>query len=506
MANLDALTKFASEHQHNLTGPLKHKQVEQLAAAWLPRIRFHENERFHPIPLTSLFTVPPEAFRGMTDAEKDSFRVGAFAFGERFDPPIVVDGSGFPTVLGSGARAAEALDDVEISTSSFYSYGGRLEAGYKFFGSEGTLKGGDVGPGNPRKPRHLPVTVHAELRMLLEMLKHEIQLDSLPSFVRKPIDAIWTGFDVEELFFIQAAFAADFARREQRATLARLIDAHEHGDTAKFDEELESLPKGWTLAQRAWDAVTRFAFLEFYFVYAFNDYKEYGEWPFQNEHEGDVEGCCVVFTRASLERFAAGGLLEDAVPHTVISSVHNESDGLDKIKKLPSERVSARLALIVYPAVGSHATYLANEEHDILGFGDVVVDKPGDVLGTLVVLGALTGTLSLLPVLAFLFGLLELLLDAEDYTSDEGGSIGPDPPGSDPLVFERRIVVTPLSHFETGVNIYQAALRPSLALRGFPGPWGATSGFVDKSPGWQTKTGRYFRKFVKNGEIAPEIF
>src|SRR3712207_8097301 len=55
----------------------------------------------------------------------------------------------------------------------------------------------------------------------------------------------------------------------------------------------------WSLNQRAWDAVRFYAFLEYHFVYAYNDYPDYGDWPFVNEHEGDVEGCCVVLDRKS---------------------------------------------------------------------------------------------------------------------------------------------------------------------------------------------------------------
>ena len=47
----------------------------------------------------------------------------------------------------------------------------------------------------------------------------------------------------------------------------------------------------------AWDAVTRFAFLEYYFFYAYNDFERYQTALFDNEHEGDDEGCCLVFDR-----------------------------------------------------------------------------------------------------------------------------------------------------------------------------------------------------------------
>ena len=36
------------------TGPLTHDQVVALANAWLPEVRFHERERFHPVDLPAL--------------------------------------------------------------------------------------------------------------------------------------------------------------------------------------------------------------------------------------------------------------------------------------------------------------------------------------------------------------------------------------------------------------------------------------------------------------------
>ena len=42
----------------NLTGRLTHAQVEQIAEAWFPEIRFHEKERYHPIDLERMFTDP----------------------------------------------------------------------------------------------------------------------------------------------------------------------------------------------------------------------------------------------------------------------------------------------------------------------------------------------------------------------------------------------------------------------------------------------------------------
>ena len=57
----------------------------------------------------------------------------------------------------------------------------------------------------------------------------------------------------------------------------------------------------------AWNAVTRFAFLEYYFFYAYNDFERYQTAIFDNEHEGDDEGCCLVFDRNVLNLAATSG-------------------------------------------------------------------------------------------------------------------------------------------------------------------------------------------------------
>jgi len=153
MADLEDLAAFAAERRHNLTGPLRHDQVEALADAWFPEVRFHELERFHPVDLPALLTIPPVIFEGLSDAEKDEFRVsvrtGTLADGqaviERFDPPVVhggarrVLGPGADEitrrVLGSGVDAVDGMDDLdELGRGGVFTYGARLEAGRRFFG------------------------------------------------------------------------------------------------------------------------------------------------------------------------------------------------------------------------------------------------------------------------------------------------------------------------------------------------------------------------------------
>jgi hypothetical protein len=521
MVDLDDLAAFAAERGHNLTGPLSHEQVVALANAWFPEVRFHEKERFHPVDLPGMLDLIPPIFDGLPEPAKDEFRIslttGTLPDGqpivERFDPPVVHAAAGNArVVLGSGADAAGGMDELDdLGRSGVFTYGARLEAAREFFGASNTVAGGtEPLPGDPRVPRHLPMVVRAELRMLLETLKHELQLDDLPEALKdrgRPIDGIWSGFAVEDSFFVEELSPDPFSREEQRAILADLVAAHEAGAEAEAAalENME-LPSGWRFVRRAWEAVKQFAFLEYYLVYAFNDYKEYGTAPFENEHEGDIEGCCVVFERRFLERFANGTVqANEVIPHTVITSAHEEFQELDSLQRLPVTLEAAREDLRVYVAPGSHASYLTAGPHDILDFEDVVTDLPLQLPTWAIVVGTISGP-GLLPMVAVIFGLAEkFVIPAEDETSDNGARIGPEPPDPASLEFEKRLEVTPLSNIQNDVNIYQdtPALRAALAVRGFPGIWGGDDELIDKSPPWENKTARYFRRFLRSANIDP---
>lgn len=516
MPDLEALERFASDHHHNLTGALLHSQVVTLAEAWLPEIRFHERERFHPLDLPALVEIPAEVFTGLPEPARDAFRIavrtGTLPAGqpriERFDPPVIhVPASGGRRVLASGADAADTFDDTELDERGVFTYGARLEAAREFFGASTTVAGaGEPAPGDPRRPRHLPIVVRAELRMLLETLKHELELDELDGDDR-PLDAIWEGFAVEDSFFAEdrsRGRAERFSRRLKRDILRELVAAHEAGDAEAEDRALARIPPGHRFVPKAWDAVRGFAFLEYYLVYPFNDYKEYGSWPFENEHEGDVEGCCVVFERRFLDQLAAGNRqAEDVVPHTVITLAHEEFNDLDAMKRLSAVRDRARDDLVVYVAPGSHATYLNADSHDVLDFEDVVTDLPLQLPTAVLVLGLLLAPGAFIA-LVLLAGVVEHFVDSEDQTSDDGASIGPGPPDPGSLRFDRRIEVTPLSDFKKDLNVYQPGQRGALGVRAYPGKWGGDDGPIDKSPPWENKTARYFRRFLR-GDIEPVL-
>jgi hypothetical protein len=103
----------------------------------------------------------------------------------------------------------------------------------------------------------------------------------------------------------QAPFVVDW-----RPFLHAIVEAHIAGDETAFNDAVGNIPAGWQLNPRAWSAAKNYVFLEYYFIYAYNDYDQYGDEPFANRHEGDVEGCCVVFERRFLTDFATGDLRE----------------------------------------------------------------------------------------------------------------------------------------------------------------------------------------------------
>jgi hypothetical protein len=522
MANLDELIRFAEDHNFNLTGALTHEDVESLARFWLPEIRFHELERFHPIQLGDFLTLPPEVMASLSEEARDAFRVLVLAAGtpRLFDPPVlIVDVSepptGFPpdllsgTVVNAERSIDEALELPEVNDEAVVSNGTSYNSAIQFFGASDTVSGLPVPtPGDPRVPRH-DMWVLAELKMLFETLEYELRVEQAEDY---PEDGLRGGFNIVGLLFSKRAHdeedeePAFFPRALMVEILLELIAAHEAGDTAAFDEALREIPEGWRFERLRWDAVTGLAFLEFYFFYAYNDYDQYGTFPFENRHEGDVEGCCVVFERDALNA-AAGDpdALHDVRPVSLITSVHEEWQGGDRFKALEPvpERDQFREQLRVWVAVGSHATYLRPGTHDFLDFGDVLA-SPFHSDSWI----AYTGPLAL--AIGLLLAIAEHFVDAEDKTTDDGIHAGPseEVPPTDPVRFvEPTILVTPLSGPppEADQPIYSEAERPALRVRAFPGRWGGHDGLINHSSAFENKTGRYFRRLIRELDAHPPI-
>ena len=95
--------------------------------------------------------------------------------------------------------------------------------------------------------------------------------------------------------------------------------------------------------------------------------------------------------------------------------------------------------------------------------------------------------------LAVLYLIVEHFTDTEDFVSDEGVQTGPEADPADPRTVDHQIVAVPMSG---DINVYQD--RDLLTLKAFPGFWGGHDGAIDSSPKYIPKTGRFFRKLLKD--------
>ena len=298
--------------------------------------------------------------------------------------------------------------------------------------------------------------------------------------------------------------------------LRRLIAAFDAGDEAAQTAVLADIPQPWQFVWRAWDALRNYVFLEYYFLYAFNDYLQVADSIFANEHEGDNEGCCVVFDRRDLEDLAAGTkTLNEIVAHTVITSVHEEFNDNDELKRLPLDRDRARDDLVVYVAAGSHATLPHGRQPRcarLRGHPDGLSGQ-GSRVG---VAYPWRGTGDRAPPVDHGHRRALRRLGGRDVGQRRVHGSGARRTDPGPLAFPSRRVVTPLSAItgpDASVNAYQAALASAsanvsladLTRRAFPGKWGAHDGLRDHSPKWENKTARYFRKFVHSGDIRTNV-
>ena len=498
------LTALADRFNVDFTGPIGHQKVTELARAWLPHLNFHEVEMYHSIDLEELYTVPAIQFAGFDPPTQAQFAISVG--GVPAAPPVIRVGN---TLHGSGATADDALLQAAVDGNAVYSHGGSVRAGDKFFGSTATRDGTPVADAtNPRLPR-LPLRVRTEFRMLLETLKQTLVL--VEAQIDTPVDAIWGDFDVTDLLLRRISSVggdAGPASRNVRHQFAReLIAAFEAGDFIGVGQKLQSPPQDGLNQTKAnetvWTALSLCGFMEYNFIYAYNDFARYGG-VFTNEHEGDNEGCCVVFERLALQDLQAqNGDAEAVAPLGLITSVHNESNRADELRALDPDPGDARDGLDVFIARGSHATYLTAGTHDYFDISDAARESDLVAFG-LVVLTIIN------PLLLIALLLYEHFNGDPDETSSNGvtGQSEVDP-ASDPATHLRvEQVVTPLSRFGSDACIYdpQQVLPAALALRAFRGRLGAHDGLKDKSPHWENKTRRYFKHLIAaldSGQFRP---
>jgi len=508
MPNLNQTANLAQRKGLNYTGRLTHAQVVALANAWRPEVRYYEDERFHPVDMDGLFSIPSQIFDTLTPASQDEFSIAVD--GASFAPPVLKNGN---NVVGNGNFDVEEITSLDIDGGTILTHGKSFSSSTQFFGATTTVNGlPNPVAGDPRRPRH-DIVYRAEMRMLFEALKFELELDDLLQNESKPEDSIWRGFEVENSFFRENKLQGNstpFSTNQKRQILKTLVDSYDpdnidiDAENTAIDNLISALPQGWLFNRVAWDVIKNFAFIEFYFIYAYNDFDRY-ESPFGNKHEGDDEGCCVVFDRSKLNQMADDDQTNppsDIPPHAFITSAHEEWQGGDRIDAdISVDPVRARDDLVAYVARGSHATLLEAGTHDVLDFGDAFL-LPFKGPTWVAVLNGLT-----LGIPGLILAIAEHFADSEDVTSNDGVSTPgrSSEPTDEVLVFRAETQVTPLSNINSDENIYNAAngqnplADPLAALgrRAFSGKIGAHDGFSDKSPKFKTKTARFYRKLLR---------
>jgi hypothetical protein len=539
MANIEELQKFAEEHNFGLTAPLTHNQVERLAQQWSPQIFFFEAEKFHPIALEQMNNMIKAVFDNpeLPETAKDAWRINLLVrTGENigdnraFDPPVVRVPDGIITrqptnpnlpplvlkvfsVLNDGIPFEEALAHPLANEYAVITHGASFQRSDHFFGARVTLSGGNVpAKGDPFKPRaekdEKPLmTVYASYKNLLDTLEYELAVEEEEKY---PPDALRRGFNIADLLFHQIPFHPDpapFTPTERRNILKELIATEKAN--GPIEEILKNLPLGWELNLGIWRALTRYAFLEYEFFYAYNDFERVQTSFFDNEHEGDNEGCCLVFDRRLINLAAMGDdpnnpkLLLQVVPDAIITSVHEEWQEADIFQLIPQpisppddpEELKKLVNLAVYAAWGSHATYLMPGNHPLVDFQDMT-----SFIGENILLLLILADPNLALTVLILALIIEHFDDPQDVTSETGIRSVPEETleegPHDPHEIPTRLNVLPMTfgdHIYTR-NRYENLLR----LRSFAGKWGAHDNTIDHSPKFETKTARYFRKLLRN--------
>jgi hypothetical protein len=519
MANIPRLQEFATENDFGLTSPLAHELVKKLVEHWLPEMRFHEDEKFHPISIDENFTMIDASFGALPPTAQQEWLVSKFVRGtdntgveRECEPPVVSvpDGLVFqPTaqgvvarsverVISEGASARDGLEDEAVDIDAVVTHGASFKRSDLFFGALGTLGGNpQSSAGDPFEPRAKAengspqITVMGSLLNLFELLKYELlaaapEADYPPDGLRGAVEIAFSLLNPIVPQTLPLPFEV------LREFLLKLIEADE------TNSERPPAPLGWRLNRSAWNAVRRYTFLEYDFFYAFNDFNRHEEGLFANEHEGDSEGCCLVFDRSvfNVAPNDENAVLR-AVPEFMMTCVHEEFQDADEFKFIdppvsfpPEMRARDVVPFTVYIAAGSHATYFTSGTHDLVDFQDHIAKIEENLLAAILFAPVV------IPLL-ILSLIVEHFTDTEDKTSDDGIRSGPPAVvGDHPTAVASRIVVMPMSADEHIYEPENEDREDLLRLRSYAGKWGAHDGIIDRSSPFQTKTGRYFRRLL----------
>jgi len=524
MRDLNYISSFAFDTHFGLTSPLTHSEVKILAQTWLPHMTSHEKDLYHPIGLTQFL----DQAKNYTDTRPDLW-IETIDANQTINvqPPVIFPTHAVDLFDPPSHNMVIAIDNNYISSSSYITClknkiaSSDIDAiaadpfivlsGLRYLHSK-EIYGSTTSRNGYQIPR-LPMVIIAEFRMLRETLKHNILAYRNPAFPKdgnKLLDAIRSDFIVG-------------INDDELDLLLKLIEYSEKGDRDRENELLEKLQTlrlGFpVITQKQWHTIRDFGFLEYYFMYAYNDTKYYPELGhISNEHEGDIEGCCLAFRREVIEgvnkyrdqaerrRYLASSI----TPYCLMTAAHEEYMGLDGIRVFDRRQSADSIqdSLCIWIALGSHATYLDGAgDHGIDATTDAVEDfiNDNDLLAAACVI--LTPICTAVLLIA---AIIDHFNDATDKTSDNGvytGSPGhtvPQDPQQDARFVPASVETTPLS---VERNIYSAgAFQPgdatcTLAQRSFPGKWGCHNGCLDDSPPFNNKTSRFFNLLLKKGDV-----
>lgn len=524
MTNIPKMREFAANNRLSLTGDLNHIEVEELGKNNFPKeIRFHEKELFHSLSLAdhlkhSRDQGPPiqnlglnmplivckRGFRGIITSSTVFAPVVPESYDEDGDLIYAVR----PLTDNEKPGFCPTFSEDEISINSRFTNipdGPEIPFMNANFGSQRYVAGPETDFQIPR----FPISITAEFRMLLETLKHNLLAHLEPGYPREtnlePGYPIETNIDFTSP--LHDALIGNFIfgeTEEDYRNLLALIQAYENNNHGREDELLRTL-KG-IISPKQWELIKKTGFLEFYPIHSYNDFDRYQKyWRVGNDHEGDVEGFCLVFDRADLtppenaddqERL---NFINQAKPLFVITNAHTVTEDMDEIRKLETDEDYNKL--YVWISGGSHAAHLKEGSFKVHTIWSRVE-------GSVLVGIASTFTFHILLLLLLL---IDHLTGAEDEASSKGihasASHNGGRDGQDDLI---AIHTTPLSRDH---NIYQDGIPgpddPAMTLeeRAFPGQWGRSeaSDFLDnpfevgnKSPSFGGKTKRFFHKLMSH--------
>ncbi len=495
------LKNFAAQTNFDVTNPLFHNEVKELAQRWLPQFRLHENELFHPISINQVL------YTGRTNVNTQWWledRDGCLT-----SPWVLFKSHGDKESLNFNPSYApnSKFNSTKITRKSYFTNlnENNYDIAKELFGSKEKYS-------NMQLPR-FPGVIMGEFRSLLETLYH-----NLIAYV----DYSDNLYDNDEERVLDEIIGPPIFG-EKKAEWRKLLELVEmerlgqrEGSTSRtYNNLLNSLIEDGVITEIEWEIIRFYGFLEYYLCYEYNDWSAHQIDIFANEHEGDVEGCCLVFNLNSIravykkteEETQREIILSTLKPDFIMTSAHNEGNNLDEIKDLrglPEDQILSELK--VWVSLGSHASYLSGA-----GTHDTV---PGLELGASIAAGI---TCLIFPPACLVALLIALLCKGapEDETSNNGVFMTSDPgSSSSPKIVPVQVETTPLS---ADLNMYQERFEGdfgmetsvNLAERVYPGLWGGNDGTINYSSSFTNKTKRYIHKlrwFFENTSYPGEVY